>query len=439
MEWRKHGCEYTRSICYLDANFLKSVTLALVEGANKIPVGIIAGNVTGGAFDWTIDNGLSNANDYFIQIVQNFVYTYSPGFEITGAKTPTATLTPAEQPNATHKPSNSSASDSAATSDASSGSSASSATSRPVAVPSPTAAGQDIGGSALLSAHGNSTSEFVGGHVKLTTGGIVGIVIGVIAIFIGISTIGIFALVLKMLAKHGPPPPPHDDVEELSSLGPAASMNRGPGGGPDMSGRGNMMRGGPGPAPTYYPKRTHSDGSDSSGVLGRTGGGLNSNPLRPYDEMGSPETLVPRRMGSEDITLVSSAAGSGRVSPNDRYAAAGVSSHPAHGPHHGPPPHMPGSNHHNPHPGQQVPIGGDRQSQDHNENTSPTSIYPPTVNGGIIASGFAPGEYRYGGGDGGYNGNGGSLIPPPLHSQVSGDSQRTMYGEQGRNLTGGMR
>jgi hypothetical protein len=373
------------------------------------------GNITGGAFDWTIDQGLANAEDYYIMLAQDTVFSYSEQFAIGGA-TKASAIPSADQtqPSATLIASGSLTSVSSASStnaavvavasssrSLSSSIASSSTAVAAVSASSATAEAQALNGTSLAAnAGGNGTETLVGGHVPLGTGGIVGIVMGVIAILIGISTMGIFALVLKMLKKHGPPPPPHDDVEELSSLGPARSMNLGPGGGPN------------GGAPNYYPKRTNSADSDSSGVLGR--GGLNGNPTRPYDDLGSPETLVARR-GDEEISLVASATGSGRISPNDRFAAAAGAAHP----------------------GQQVNIGGGNNGQE-GTSRSPTSVYEHNSS---MPVGFAPGEYRYGGNVGGYESGDTDHppMPPPLQSRPgTGNSDRTLaYGDGGRMLMGG--
>jgi hypothetical protein len=111
--------------------------------------------------------------------------------------------------------------------------------------------------------------------------GIVGIVIGVMAICVALSIMGIFALVLKMLKKKGPPPGADDheasreDDNQLTELNSPTDLTD-----------------------AYFPKHTSmpmgklSVNSTSTSVgKPRTGSASSSN-ASGY-ELGSPETLVP--------------------------------------------------------------------------------------------------------------------------------------------------
>lgn len=128
-------------------------------------------NLVGSAFEWMTDSSLVNDNDYALELTQTQKIVLSTRFAISNATTLTAQTS--SVPVSSSLPSSSVAANSATAS------------------------------ATLVAATGRSK--------KLTKAGIVGVVIGVMAIFCGLVPMGVVILALRMMKKKGPPPASRDN------------------------------------------------------------------------------------------------------------------------------------------------------------------------------------------------------------------------------------
>jgi hypothetical protein len=210
-------------------------------------------NWTGNAFEWITDQTLFNGIDYGLELTQGQVLVISNRFTI------------------------------------SNGTDAAGLTTTPDTLPSNTT-GATVSSSPLptnLTSSANSQATPTTARTKtLGKSEIVGIVMGVMAICVALSVMGIFALVLKMMKKNGPPPgaDDHEANREMHDDNQPTELN----------------------SPTddtdaYFPKHSSmmpmgklSANSTSTNVGKLRTGSASSSNVSGY-EIGSPETLVPPR------------------------------------------------------------------------------------------------------------------------------------------------
>jgi cell division protein FtsN len=125
---------------------------------------------------------------------------------------------------------------------------------------------------------------------KLTKAGAVGVGIGVVAICVALSVMGIFALVLSIMKKKGPPPAAADQ-----HVGDEESLPRDSRDGTPMNTI-TDVHSPTGVSDTYFPKQ-HSSmmpaAKLSTSSLGKARSGSASSSNVSHYELGSPETLVP--------------------------------------------------------------------------------------------------------------------------------------------------
>jgi hypothetical protein len=225
-----------------------------VENANHHAV-----CVTGITYTWVTNSTLVNANDYALMLSQNDTFSISTTFAIDGGAAtsakPTATLTPS-----------SSASSTMSTSTTARSSTASSAAATAT-------------GAAGLEDKGDSP------HEKLTTGGIVGVVIGIVALFIMFLALCVFAVATKKLGPDGPPPPEGAGLVEADDQTNLRAMHDDPEAGGMAMSMSEVAAG-----KQAYRKRSGSEGEGSQASNYST-------------SLSSPDTLVPtpvRRIELDD-------------------------------------------------------------------------------------------------------------------------------------------
>ncbi|KAF2665886.1 hypothetical protein BT63DRAFT_442241 [Microthyrium microscopicum] len=236
------------------------VSLSLMQGPadNMVQVGTIAGtseNITDSSYAWQPDKSIANGDNYAIMITQDQQFSVSPQFAISGGKAAAASTTMATstKSEATSTPTKTSSIESSSSSSA----------------------------SATLGALAATNSPIVDGHEKITKSGIVGIVIGIVAIGVAIFTFCVLIIASKALAKKGP------SSSSSSETGGEAPLNSDR----DMtmlhpndasSSRSHT------PADAYFKPNGPNGGEDEHTLHASS----SSSPLKYPSSLNSPETLT---------------------------------------------------------------------------------------------------------------------------------------------------